>query len=70
MLAAPEHQGMNGNVEVTWRKLRKIALSLMVHAIFSEAYIHFAFMYTTDHIFLVLPIKDILNEDVDPTNAV
>ena len=24
-------------------------------------------MYTTDHIFLVIPIKDIINEDSDPT---
>ena len=24
-------------------------------------------MYTTDHIFPVLPIKDLINEDVDPT---
>ena len=24
-------------------------------------------MYTTDHIFLVLPIKDMINEDGDPT---
>ena len=24
-------------------------------------------MYTTDHIFTVLPIKDLINEDVDPT---
>ena len=38
----------------------------MVHARFSEAYIHFAFMYTTDHIFPVLPIKDLINEDGDP----
>ena len=24
-------------------------------------------MYTTDHIFLVLPLKDLINEDGDPT---
>ena len=30
-LAAPEHQEMNGQVEVTWRKLRTIVHSLMVH---------------------------------------
>ena len=39
----------------------------MVHARVLEAYIHFAFMYTTDHIFLVLPIKDLINKDGDPT---
>ena len=31
-LAAPEHQEMNGQVEVTWRTLRTVAHSLMVHA--------------------------------------
>ena len=34
---------------------------------FVEAYIHFALMYMTDHIFLVLRIKDLINEDGDPT---
>ena len=65
MLAAPEHQKMNGRVEVTWRTLRTIAHSLMVHARVSEAYIHFALMYTTDHIFPVLPIKYLIKEDGD-----
>ena len=32
-LAAPEHQEMNGQIEVTRRTLRTIAHSLMVHAI-------------------------------------
>ena len=31
-LAAPEHQDMNGQVEVTRRTLRTVAYSLMVHA--------------------------------------
>ena len=39
----------------------------MVHARVSEAYIRFALMYTTYHIFLVLPIKYLINEDGDPT---
>ena len=56
-LAAPEHQEMNGQVEVTWRMLRMILHSLMVHARVSEAYINFALIYTLDHIFIVLPIK-------------
>ena len=30
-------------------------------------YIHFALMYITDHIFPVLPIKDLINKDGDPT---
>ena len=60
---------MNGQVEVTWRTLRTIAHSLMVHAGVPEIYVHFALMYTTDHIFPVLPIKDLINKDVDPTTA-
>ena len=39
----------------------------MAHAGVSEAYIHFALMYTTDHIFPVISIKDIINEDGDTT---
>ena len=66
-LAAPEHQEMNGKFEVTWRTLRTVAHSLMVHARVPEVYVHFALIYTTDHIFLVLPIKDLINEDGDPT---
>ena len=66
-LAAPEHQEMNGQVEVTRRTLRTIAHYLMVHARVSEAYINFALMYTTDHIFPVIPIKDLINKDGDPT---
>ena len=58
---------MNRQVEVTWRTLRTVAHSLTVHAIFQELYIHFSLMYTTDHIFPVLPIKDLINEDGDPT---
>ena len=46
---------------------RVVAHSLMVHARVSEAYIHFALMYRTDHIFPVLPIKYLINEDGDPT---
>ena len=65
-LAAPEHQEMNGQVEVTWRTLRTVAHSLMVHARVPEVYVHFALMYTTDHIFPVLPIQDLINEDSNP----
>ena len=39
----------------------------MVHARVSEVYIHFALIYTTYHIFPVLPIKYLINEDGDPT---
>ena len=37
-LAAPKHQEMNGQVEVTWITLRTIAHSLMVHARVPESY--------------------------------
>ena len=66
-IAAPEHQEMNGQVEVTRRTLRTIAHSLMVHARVPEIYVHFALIYTTDHIFPVLTIKDLINMDGDPT---
>ena len=39
----------------------------MVYAIVPEVYVHFALIYTTDHVFPVLPIKDLINEDFDPT---
>ena len=58
---------MNGQVEVTWRTLRKIAHFLIVHARVLEAYIHFTRMYTTDHIFPHLPIHDMINEDSNLT---
>ena len=58
---------MNRQARVTWRNFCTIAHSLMVHTKFSEAYIHFSFMYTTDHIFPVLPIKDLIKEDSETT---
>ena len=39
----------------------------MVHARVSEAYINFTLMYTTYHIFPVLPIKDLINKDSNTT---
>ena len=65
-LTAPEHQETNGQVEVTWRTLRTVAHSLMVHARVPEAYVHFTLMYAKDHIFLVIPIKALINKDGDP----
>ena len=58
---------MKGQVEVTWRTLRTVANSLMVHDRVLEVYIHFALMCTTDYIFPVLPIRYLINEDGDPT---
>ena len=54
---------MNRQVEVTCRTLHTIAHSLMVHARISGAYINFILMHTAYHIFLVIPIKDLINED-------
>ena len=64
---AHEHREMNGQVEVTPRTLRTVAHSLMVHARVTEVYVHFALMYTTYHIFPVISIKDLINEDGDST---
>ena len=58
---------MNGQVEVTWRTLRTVVQALMIHDKVPEVYVHFALMYTTDHIFPVLPIKDLINKDGNPT---
>ena len=66
-LAAPEHQEMNGQDELTRGTLRTVAHSLMVHARVPEVYVHFSLMYTTDHIFPVLPIKYLINEDGSQT---
>ena len=67
MLAALDYQEMNRQVEVTWITLCTITHSLMVHAQFLGAYIHSALIYTADHIVLVLPIKDLINGDGEPT---
>ena len=66
MLAALGHQEMNGQVEMTWRILRTVAHTLMVHARVPEVYVHFTLMYTTDHIFPVLPIKALINKYGNP----
>ena len=58
---------MNRQVKVTWRTMRIISHSLMVHVISSEASIHFTLIFTADHIFPVLPIKDLINKDGKPT---
>ena len=44
-----------------------ISHSLMVHARVSEDYIHFALMYLEDHIFPVLAIKYLMNQNGEPT---
>ena len=60
---------MNGQVEVTWRTLHTISHSIMVHAIVLEACINFTLIYTAYHIFLVLPIKYLINKEGNPTKS-
>ena len=43
-----------------------VANALMVHARVTEVYVHLSLMYKTDHIFKVIPIKDLINEDGNP----
>ena len=47
---------------MTWRKLRTVTHSLMVHARVSESCMNFALIYTADHILPVLPLKNLINE--------
>ena len=47
--------------------MRTVAHSLIVHARVPEVYVLFSLMYTIDNIFTVIPIKDLINEDGDPT---
>ena len=58
---------MNSEVEATWRTLRTIVHSILVHTRVSDEYIHFSLMYTTHCIFPVLPIKRLINQDGEPT---
>ena len=41
----------------------------MVYVVVSEAYIHFALMYTTDNIFLGIQIRYMINKDGEPTTS-
>ena len=52
---------------MTLRTLQTIAHSILMRARVSDEYIHFALMYPTDHIFPVLPIKNLVNKDGEPT---
>ena len=65
-LVAPDHQEMNGQAEVIWQILQSIAHSIIVHAQVYDEYIHFTIIYTTDHIFPVIPIKHLVNHDGEP----
>ena len=41
----------------------------MAHARVLEAYIHFALIHTTEDIFPILQIKDLIKKDGDPTTS-
>ena len=51
---------------MTWRILRAIAHSIIVHTRVLDEYIHFPLMYMTHNTFTVLPIKYLLNHYVEP----
>ena len=57
MLAEPENQEMNVQVEVTQRTFCTVAHYIMVHDRVPEVCVHFALVYTTCHIFPVLKKK-------------
>ena len=65
--SAPEHNEINGQVRVTWKPLRTLSNSFMVHVRVLEEYIHFLIIYIMDQIFLVVLIKDLVNKDNEPT---
>ena len=52
---------------MTWRTLRTIAHSCMVHAGVLEACVNISLLYTADHILLLLPIKGLINKEGNPT---
>ena len=60
---------MNGQVKVTRRTLHTIAHSIMVYAQVLEAYINFSLIYTAYHILQLVPIKDLINKDGNPTTT-
>ena len=67
-LLDPENQEMNGQFKVTWIMLHIISQYIMVHERFLEACIYFELMYTIDHIFPFILIKDLINKYRKPNN--
>ena len=62
-LVAPYHQEINNQFEVAWKTFQTFAHSIMVHTQVYDKYIDFALMHTTDHIFHILSIKKLVNQD-------
>ena len=52
---------------MTRRTSQMIAYYIMAHTRVSEKCIHLSLMYMTDHTFLVLPIKHLVNQYSEPT---
>ena len=68
-LSEPDHQEISDQVEVKCQTLQTIAHSIMVQSTVSYEYIKFALMYMTHHIFTILQIKQLVNQDGEPTIA-
>ena len=66
-LAVTDYQEINGLVEVTWQTLQTISYSIMVHAQFSDKYIHSTLIYINYHILPVISIKHLVNQYSEPT---
>ena len=54
---------------MTWQTFQTISYSIIVHVRVSVENIHFSFIYITDHILPVLPIKRLVNQDSEPTTT-
>ncbi|MGH7955157.1 MAG: hypothetical protein ACREOZ_04270, partial [Gloeomargaritales cyanobacterium] len=58
-IAAPRHQEQNAYCERTFQTIRLIAHKLLLNARAGEQYLHHALLYATDHIFPVIPWKNL-----------
>ena len=58
---------MNGQVEVTWLTFQTIENLIIWNSRVSSEYIYIVLMYTTDHIFPVIPIKHLVKQDGEST---
>ena len=58
---------MNFQVGVKWQTFWTIAHSIMVHGRVSYKYVHFELLYKINHILPVIPTKNLVNKDVEPT---
>ena len=61
------HLDIIGPIELTRPTLQTIAHSIILHALVSDKYIKISLIYTTHHLFIVIPIKHLVNQDGEPT---